>query len=64
MMVFSGVHQQNFSGAGLLCTGVTFDLKDKKCASKIYNAIMRVLPPPTAVATAADGATITARLPP
>jgi hypothetical protein len=36
----------------------------KKCASKIYDAIMQVLPSPTAAATAADAATITARLPP
>ncbi len=36
----------------------------KKCASKIYDAIMQVLLPPTAVATAADAAMITARLPP
>jgi hypothetical protein len=28
MMVFSGTGQQNFAGAGLLCTGATFDLKD------------------------------------
>jgi hypothetical protein len=27
--VFSGACQQNFAGAGLLCTGATFDLK--KC---------------------------------
>jgi hypothetical protein len=26
--VFSGVHQQNFAGAGLLCTSTTFDLKN------------------------------------
>jgi hypothetical protein len=24
--IFSGAHQQNFTGAGLLCTGVIFDL--------------------------------------
>jgi hypothetical protein len=24
--VFSGARQQNFAGAGLLCTGATFDL--------------------------------------
>jgi hypothetical protein len=28
VMVFSGMHQQNFAGAGLLCTGGTFDLKN------------------------------------
>jgi hypothetical protein len=27
-MVFSGAHQQNFAGAGLLCTGATFDFKN------------------------------------
>jgi hypothetical protein len=26
--VFSGARQQNFAGAGILCTGVTFDLKN------------------------------------
>jgi hypothetical protein len=26
--VFSGARQQNFAGAGLLCTGTTFDLKN------------------------------------
>jgi hypothetical protein len=35
----------------------------KKWASKIYDAIMRVFPPPTAAAMAADAATITTRLP-
>jgi hypothetical protein len=26
--VFSGARQQNFAGPGLLCTGMTFDLKN------------------------------------
>jgi hypothetical protein len=43
-------------------TGATFDLK--KCASKIYDTIMQVLPPLMVAAMAADAATITARLPP
>jgi hypothetical protein len=62
-IVFSGARQQNFAGAGILCsTGMTFDLKN--APAKFYDAIMRVLPPPTAAATAADAATITARLSP
>ncbi len=36
----------------------------KKCASKIYDAIIQVLSPPMAVATEVDAAMITARLPP
>jgi hypothetical protein len=42
-------------------SGVTFDLKN---APAIYDAIMRVLPPPMAAATTADVAIITARLTP
>ncbi len=59
--VFSGARQQNFAGTGLLCTGATFDLKMRQ---QIFNAIMRVLPPPMVAAMVADAATITARLPP
>jgi hypothetical protein len=55
-----GARQQNFAG-----TGNMYDTDAlKKCASKIYDAIMQVLPPPTAAAMAADAATITERLPP
>jgi hypothetical protein len=28
VMIFSGAHQQNFAGTGLVCTGMTFDLKN------------------------------------
>jgi hypothetical protein len=58
--VFSGARQQNFAGAGHMYWR---DFWLKKCASKIYDAIMQVLPPPMAAATAADAATISARLP-
>jgi hypothetical protein len=61
VMVFSGMCQQNFAGAGHM---YWCDFWLKKCVSKIYDAIMRVLPPPTAASMAADAATITARLPP
>jgi hypothetical protein len=60
--VFSGVHQQNFAGAGLLCTGATFDLKN--APAKFMMQSCKFFPPPTAAAMAADAATITARLPP
>jgi hypothetical protein len=56
--IFSCTRQQNFAGAGhMYHTGATFDLM---CQQNY--AIMRVLPPPTVAATAADAATLTARL--
>jgi hypothetical protein len=60
--VFSGAHQQNFAGAGLLCTSTTFDLNN--APAKFMMQSCEFFPPPTAAATAADAATITARLPP
>ncbi len=35
--VFSGVHQKNFAGAGLLCTGMTFDLKNAPAKFMMHN---------------------------
>jgi hypothetical protein len=61
VMVFSGARQQNFAGAGhMYHTGVTFDLKN--VPAKFIMQSCEFFPPPMAAATAADAATITARL--
>jgi hypothetical protein len=56
--VFSGACQQNFAGAGH--TGANFDLKN--VPAKFMMQSCAFFPPPMAAATAADAATITARL--
>jgi hypothetical protein len=61
VMVFSGALQQNFAGAGLLCTGMTFDLKNDVPA-KFMMQSCKFFPPQWRRQKVVDAATITARL--